>query len=60
MDVKLSKVEGPTTSITFLGIHLNSLKMKASISDERKDDLLNELHRWDAGTSAHSMSFYPW
>jgi len=40
--IKLSKVEGPTTSLTFLGIHLNSATMKASISDERKDALLNE------------------
>jgi len=28
--VKLSKVEGPTTSIIFLGIHLDSIKMEVS------------------------------
>jgi len=43
--MKLSKVEGPTTSLTYLGIHLNSIKMEASISDDRKCALLNEL-RW--------------
>ena len=41
--IKSSKVEGPTTSLTFLGIHLNSKTMEASISDERKHALLNEL-----------------
>ena len=41
--IKSSKVEGPTTSSTSLGIHLNSTTMEASISDERKHALLNEL-----------------
>ena len=40
----LSKVEGPTTSLIFLGIHLNTITMKASISEERKSALLDELH----------------
>jgi len=43
--IKLSKVEGPTTSIIFLGIHLDSIKMEASISDDRKDNLMDELRR---------------
>ena len=43
--IKLSKVEGPTTSLTFLGIHLNSNTMEANISDERKQALLSELTR---------------
>jgi len=43
--IKLSKVEGPTTSLTFLGIHLNTITMEASISDDRKRALLDEL-RW--------------
>jgi len=42
--IKLSKVEGPTTLLTFLGIHLNSTTMEASISDDRKRALLDELH----------------
>ena len=36
--IKPSKVEGPPTSLTFLGIHLN-----ASIAPERKQSLLQEL-----------------
>ena len=43
--IKLSKVEGPTTSLTFLGIHINSNTMEASILDERKQALLSELTR---------------
>ena len=41
--IKPSKVEGPTTSLTFLGIHLNTTSMEASITSERKQALLQEL-----------------
>jgi len=36
-------INAPTTSLIFLGIHLNSETMEASISDERKRALLDEL-----------------
>ena len=42
--IKMSKVEGPTTSLTFLGIQLNTITMEASISSEKKHELLHELH----------------
>ena len=41
--VKTSKIEGPSTTITFLGIHLNTVTMEASITAERKESLLWEL-----------------
>ena len=41
--VKSSKVEGPSTSLTFLGILLNTTTMEASITQERKQVLLSEL-----------------
>ena len=41
--IKPSKVEGPTTSLTFLGINLNTITMEASITSERKQSLLQEL-----------------
>ena len=41
--VKSEKVEGPTTTLTFLGIQLDSLTMQASITADRKDELLREL-----------------
>jgi len=57
--IKMSKVEGPTTSLIFLGIHLNSKTMEASISDERKNALLDELSRmqhWDKSTKRELLS----
>ena len=41
--VKTSKVEGPTTRLTFLGIVIDTSTMQASISMERKLDLLTDL-----------------
>ena len=41
--VKLTKVEGPSTSITFLRIVINTITMTASISSERKQELLSAL-----------------
>ena len=41
--VKSSKIEGPSTSLTFLGIHLDTVTMEASITAERKKSLLQEL-----------------
>jgi len=42
--VKSSKVEGPSTSLTFLGILLDTTTMEASITQERKQALLSELN----------------
>jgi len=42
--VKSSKIEGPSTSLTFLEIHLDTVTMEASITAERKESLLQELH----------------
>ena len=41
--IKPSKVEGPATSLTFLGIHLNTISMEASITSKRKQSLLQDL-----------------
>ena len=41
--IKPSKVEGPTTCLTFLGIQINTISMEASITSERKQSLLSEL-----------------
>jgi len=43
MPIKPSKVEGPSTLIPFLGIHLNTLTIEASITMDRKQALLEEL-----------------
>ena len=41
--IKPSKVEGPTTSLTFLGIQLDTISREANITEERKQSLLQEL-----------------
>ena len=41
--VKDEKVVPPTTKLTFLGIVIDTEKMTASISDERKSLMLEEL-----------------
>ena len=41
--VKTSKIEGPSTWLTFLGIVIDTGNMTAGISQERKQDLLSSL-----------------
>ena len=41
--VKSSKVEGPSTSLKFLGIHLNTTTVEACITQERKQTLPSKL-----------------
>jgi len=41
--IKLLKVEGSTTCLTFLGIQIDTISMEASITSERKQSLLNKL-----------------
>ena len=41
--VKPSKIEGPTTRLTFLGILIDTSTMTASITDDRKQDLVSSL-----------------
>ena len=48
--VKSSKIEGPSTHLTFLGIIIDMSSMQASISEEHKQDLLSfkchpEVHK---------------
>ena len=41
--VKSSKIEGPSTHLSFLGIIIDTTNMQASISEQRKQDLLSLL-----------------
>ena len=43
--VKSSKIEGPSTSITFLQLHLDTIAMETSITPEHKEALLAELNQ---------------
>ena len=42
--LKHEKTDGPATTLTFLGIELDSVAMTGSISQTRKDELLQSLH----------------
>ena len=57
--IKPSKVEGPTTSLTFLGIHLNTTSMEASITSERKQALLQELSSLHGRKNVQKENCYP-
>ena len=57
--IKAEKVEGPTTSLTFLGIVLNTISMEASISLERKSSLLTAIHSFCTLKNAQNASSYP-
>ena len=43
--LKAEKTEGPSTTLTFLGIEHNSATMTASISADRKEELIHTLRR---------------
>ena len=53
------KVEGPTTLLTFLGIHLNITSMESSITSERKQALLQELSSLHSRKNVQKENFYP-
>ena len=57
--IKPSKVEGPTTSLTFLGIHFNTTSMEASFTSERKQALLHELSSLHARKKVQNKNCYP-
>ena len=52
--VKTSKLEGPATTITYLGFIIDTTNMMASLTKERQKDLLNYLRKWINKKSAHS------
>ena len=56
--IKSSKIEGPSTSITFLGIHLDIITMEASITPECKKALLAELNQLYWHETRASFSYW--
>jgi len=47
-------LEGPATTITYLGFIIDTTNMMASLTKERQKDLLNYLRKWINKKSAHS------
>ena len=57
--VKPSKVIGPTTRISFLGIFIDSMTWTASVSEERKEEIQQELQhmtKCHTCTKCHMLS----
>ena len=52
--IKVQKLVGPTTKLIYLGFELDTINMTASLSTQRKQDLLDYLQKWHRKKSAHS------
>jgi hypothetical protein len=51
MEVNPQKVEPPTTVLEFLGIIIDSDRMELRMSEDRLNDIITELKRWDSKKS---------
>ena len=56
--LKAEKTEGPTTTLTFLGIELNSATMTASISADRKEELIHTLSGYSSIATTKLSSLF--
>jgi hypothetical protein len=52
--IKLQKLVGPVTKLTYLGFDLDTINMTASLTAQRRQDLLEYLRKWHKKKSAHS------
>ena len=52
LPMSVEKTEGPTTSLTFLGIELDTVKMTAKLSDKKLSELRALLDQWKNKTAA--------
>jgi hypothetical protein len=52
--IKLQKLVGPITKLTYLGFDLDNINMTASLTAQRRQDLLEYLRKWHKKKSAYS------
>jgi hypothetical protein len=52
LPMSVEKTEGPTTSLTFLGIELDTVEMTAKLSDKKLSELRALLDQWKNKTAA--------
>lgn len=52
--IKVQKLEGPSTRLIYLGFEIDSVNMTASLSAQRRHQLLDYLNKWKKKKSAHS------
>ena len=50
--VAMDKVEGPATTLTFLGLELDSERQQIRLPPTKLEELLTELHEWSCRTKA--------
>ena len=54
--VAMDKVDGPATSLTFLGLELDSVQQQIRLPPTKLDEILTELHDWSHRTKATKRS----
>ena len=54
--VGMDKVDGPATSLTFLGLELDSVQQQIRLPPTKLDEILTELHDWSHRTKATKRS----
>ena len=57
MSVALDKLEGPSTSLTFLGLELDSTHQKLRLPQTKPLEIMGELDRWSGAhkTTKHKI-----
>ena len=50
--VAMDKVEGPATTLTFLGLELDSVHQRIRLPPEKLEEILTELHDWSSRSKA--------
>ena len=50
--VAMDKVDGPATTLTFLGLELDSVQQQIRVPPEKLSEILMELHDWSSRTKA--------
>ena len=56
--VVMDKVDGPATSLTFLGLELDSVEQQIRLPPTKLDEILTELLDWSHRTKATKRSPY--
>src|ERR1044072_4077138 len=52
--IKIQKLEGPTTTLVYLGFEIDSVNMTAFLFTQKKHEFLEYLNKWHRKKLAHS------
>ena len=56
----LEKIEGPSTTLPFLGIVLDTIKMEARLPEDKLCKPQEQISQWVGRKDAKSERFSPW